>query len=183
MSTEISRRNFLKTTGGGLAATALTSSSSASEQLQSQKSPKTSNVQPSYPYGCRLIDIHAHVFANPKIRNTAKASLFLNAEQQIEIMNRLGVEKAAILPFASVEAPGERQSIGEVLSICDKFPGRFVPFCNLDPRLPKHPDKLEVGDYVFLLTQYKDLGCKGLGEFTGRLRWDDRSMLFLLEAC
>lgn len=183
MDTPITHRNLLKAVGGGLAAMAVSGCSGTSGQLASQKSAKTSEVRLSYPYGCRLIDAHVHVFANPKIRNTAKASFFLTTEQQIEIMNRLGVEKAVILPFASVEAPGEHQSIGEVLSICDKFPGRFIPFCNLDPRLPKHLDKIEVDDYVFRLTQYKELGCKGLGEFTGRIRWDDKCMLLLLKAC
>jgi len=179
----MNRRDFLKVTIGGLATTALPGCSNTSGQLSNQKSAERSNILPPISNGRRLIDAHAHVFANPKIKNTAASATFLSAEEQIAIMDRLGIGKAVILPFASVEAPGEHQSIGEVLSICDKFPGRFIPFCNLDPRLPKHPDKIEVQDYVFILSQYKDLGCKGLGEFTARLRWDDPSMLLLLQAC
>ena len=45
-----------------------------------------------------------------------------------------GVDKAVILPLNNAETPAEHQSAGEVLGICDRYPGRFIPFCNIDPR-------------------------------------------------
>ncbi len=179
----MNRRDFLKVTIGGLATTALPGCSNTSGQLSHQKSAERANILPPTSNRRRLIDAHAHVYANPKIRNTPTGAPFLSAEQQIEIMDRLGIDKAVIMPLNDAESPGEHQSIGEVLSICERFPGRFIPFCNFDPRLPKHPDKIETKDYVFRLTQYKDLGCKGFGELTVRLPWDHPLMLRLLEAC
>lgn len=130
-----------------------------------------------------IIDVHAHVYLDPRIRPYPGASTpFMSAQQQIEAMDRLGVDKAVILPLNSGECPAEPQSIGEVLHICAQYPGRFIPFCHVDPRLAKHPLEITAADFDFLLGQYKDLGCKGIGELTSRIPWTSRPMLCLLES-
>jgi len=129
-----------------------------------------------------IIDVHAHVYAFPKIKPRPEATTFMSAEDQIAVMDRLGVDKAVILPLNSAECPAEPQSIGEVLYICEQYPGRFIPFCHVDARLPRHPDQITVGDFAFLLGQYKDLGCKGIGELTTRIPWDAHPMWCMLEA-
>jgi predicted TIM-barrel fold metal-dependent hydrolase len=129
-----------------------------------------------------IIDIHAHVFAFPKFKR-GSGTTFMSAEQQIAVMNAKGVDKAIILPLNSSETPAEHQSIGEVLYICEKYPGRFIPFCNIDPRLPMRPDLIKAEDFNCILEQCGELGCKGLGEVTARLYWDDPALLLLLEAC
>ena len=130
-----------------------------------------------------IIDVHAHVYISPKIFSRFGTKPFLSAEQQISIMDSKGVDKAVILPLNNAEAPAEHQSIGEVLSICEKYPGRFIPFCNIDPRLPARPDLICADMFLKLLQQYKNLGCKGLGEMACRVFWNDPSLLALLEAC
>jgi hypothetical protein len=131
-----------------------------------------------------IIDCHAHVYAWPKIKPYPKAkSTFLSAEQQIEIMDSKGVDKAVILPLNNAESPMEFQSFGEILYICEKYPGRFIPFCNLDPRLVEVEGTSSPKRFEYLLEQYKDLGCKGLGEFIPNLRWEDPKVLELLAAC
>ena len=130
-----------------------------------------------------IIDVHAHVYTSPKIISRFGTKPFLSAEEQISIMDSKGVDKAVILPLNNAEAPAEHQSIGEVLSICEKYPGRFIPFCNLDPRLPCRPDLINADLFVRYLEQYKALGCKGLGEMACRVFWYDPSLLALLEAC
>ena len=129
-----------------------------------------------------IIDVHAHVYADPKIKPHPGSTTFMSAKDQIAVMNRLGVDKAVILPLNNAECPAEPQSIGEVLSICEQYPGRFIPFCNIDPRLPRHPDKIMVEEFEHQLSQYRALGCKGIGEVTARIRWDDHPMLCMLEA-
>jgi len=129
-----------------------------------------------------IIDAHAHVFAFPKIKLHGSTT-FMSAEDQIAVMNAKGVDKAIILPLNNPETPAEHQSLGEVLYICEKYPGRFIPFCNIDPRLPRRPDLIKLEDFTLLLEQYREYGCKGLGEFTARMYWDDPSVLLLLEAC
>lgn len=130
-----------------------------------------------------IIDVHAHVFAFPKIKHKGNGTTFMAMEDQIALMNAKGIDKAVILPLNNPETPAEHQSIGEVLYICEKYPGRFIPFCNVDPRLPRRPDLLKLEDFNFILEQCKETGCKGLGELTARLYRDDSAVLLLLEAC
>jgi predicted TIM-barrel fold metal-dependent hydrolase len=130
-----------------------------------------------------IIDIHAHVFAFPKLKGFGATTTFMAVEDQIAVMNAKGVDKAIILPLNNAETPTEQQSLGEVLYICEKYPGRFIPFCNIDPRLPRRPDLIKTGDFSYLLEQCRDLGFKGFGEFVARLYWDEPCVLRLLEAC
>lgn len=128
-----------------------------------------------------IIDVHAHVFAFPKIRKSRDSEgMFMSAEQQVRRMDEKGIDKAVILPLNSAEAPAERQSIGEVLLICERHPGRFIPFCDIDPRRSDLPRQ---EDADFMLEQYRDLGCKGLGELTARIPFDDPRLLRLFAAC
>jgi len=128
-----------------------------------------------------IIDVHAHVFAFPKLRKTpGKPHMFMSAAQQVQRMDEKGVDKAVILPLNSAESPTEHQSFGEVLHICEQYPGRFIPFCDIDPR---RPDWRTVDDYLFVLEQYRDLGAKGVGEFTARVEFDDPRLLSMLAAC
>ena len=130
-----------------------------------------------------IIDCHSHVMAFPKIKPYPQSkTTLMSAEQQIALEDTKGVDKAIILPLIG-SAPFESQNVGEILYICQKYPGRFIPFCNIDPRLPKHPDMIKVDDFDFLLGQYKELGCKGIGEVIVRIQWDHPLMLLLLEAC
>ncbi|OHB45960.1 MAG: hypothetical protein A2Y13_05410 [Planctomycetes bacterium GWC2_45_44] len=131
-----------------------------------------------------IIDMHAHVYAWPKIRSyRGSPSVPLSAEQQIEIMDLKGIDKAVILPLCAPEVPWEPQSSGEILHICEKYPGRFIPFCNMDPRMKANVGETVVSEFVFHLEQYKELGFKGVGEFASRIYWDDPRMLVFCEAC
>lgn len=130
-----------------------------------------------------IIDAHAHVFACPKIKPRPGTAAFMSAAEQIRLMDSNGIDKAVIMPLNNAESPAENQSIGELLYICRTYPDRFIPFCNVDPRLPRRPDLIRTEDFEFILNQYRQLGCKGLGEITARIYWDDPSMLRLLEAC
>ena len=131
-----------------------------------------------------IIDAHAHVFANPRIKLAPGATTFMSAIQQIEVMDRFGIDKAVILPLCNPDVIGELQGIDEIINICQTYPGRFVPFCNLDPRLKGSAFyKSNASHFEFILTQYKAFGCKGVGEFAARLYWDEPCVLELLKAC
>lgn len=130
-----------------------------------------------------IIDIHAHVFAWPKRINRNAKTPFMSMQEQIAVMDAQGVDKACILPLNNPETPTEPQSMGEILYICEQYPGRFIPFFNLDPRIPRRPDLITVDDFSSTLDQCKALGFKGIGEVTARIPWDDPSLLKLLAAC
>jgi uncharacterized protein len=130
-----------------------------------------------------IIDAHAHVYRNPLIRTSPENEPMLSAAQQIEMMDRMGIDRAIILPMNCIEVVPDNQSIAEVLSICKKYRGRFIPYCNIDPRLTSSLYETDTEFFEFLLQQYKELGCRGLGELTARVNWDDKRLWALLEAC
>jgi predicted TIM-barrel fold metal-dependent hydrolase len=130
-----------------------------------------------------IIDIHAHVYAWPKRQNKNAKTPFMSMQEQIEVMDRFGIDKAVILPIVNPETPAEPQSMGEILYICEQYPGRFIPFYNLDPRIARRPDLITVDDYLYLLEQCRDLGFKGIGEVTARIPFDDPSFVKFFAAC
>ena len=58
----------------------------------------------------------------------------------------------------------------EVLEICGLYPDRLIPFCNMDPRFLTNSTK---ANFRPLLEAYKEMGCKGVGEYVANLNFDD----------
>lgn len=129
-----------------------------------------------------IIDCHAHVVAFPVVKNTCYKRPWMSMEEQIALMDSKGVDKTVILPLSYSEFSAYGQNFGEIQYICKKYPGRFIPFCNIDPRLPKRPDLVTVDDFVFHLQDFKELGAKGIGELIVRMPWNEPRMLKMLEA-
>lgn len=130
-----------------------------------------------------IIDIHAHVYAFPRIRSSPETTPFLSDTEQIAIMDAKGVDRAVILPLISPVPGTEPQSVGEIMLICERHPGRFIPFCNLEPRIGKRPSSVTPKDYLYTLEQFRDAGCRGVGELTTRIPFDDPYLLALFAAC
>jgi len=80
-----------------------------------------------------FIDIHVHAFQRLQYSYTGKQEL-CTPEQLIEIYDDIGVEKAVLLPIVSPESLMEIQCSLDILDIAEKYPDRFIPFCNVDPR-------------------------------------------------
>lgn len=129
-----------------------------------------------------IIDVHAHVYLNPGV-NFYSGERFVSTTEYVKIMDKLEIDKAVILPLNNAETPAEPQSMGEILEIMDCHPGRFIPFCCPDPRLLISPENANTDYYVKLFGRYKALGCKGVGELTARIPWDNHLMQFYLAAC
>jgi uncharacterized protein len=130
-----------------------------------------------------IIDAHAHAYLNPLIPYAPGRTPFLSAAQQIEFMDREGVDRAVLLPCGNAEAIPEVQGIDEILRICELYPGRFIPFCYADPRLTSSLYTPGSNQFVFVLERHRDLGCRGLGEMTCKVWWDDPRLWALFEAC
>jgi uncharacterized protein len=117
-----------------------------------------------------FIDIHVHttMFESPLKIDGKK--WHTTVEELIERYDQIGIEAGAVLPVVNPEYNYSVQSNEEVLAIAQRYPKRIIPFCNIDPRfitnLPDAPlDKL--------LGQYKDKGCKGVGEICPNLPFTD----------
>jgi predicted TIM-barrel fold metal-dependent hydrolase len=125
-----------------------------------------------------FIDIHAHARKYPGTGRFAYDN-FATPEQLLARYDALGVAKGVLLPLVSPEVY-EPQSNGEILDICESYPDRFVPFCNIDPRAMTNSETAPLGE---LLAFYKDKGCKGLGEMLPNLPLNHPLVDNLLHHC
>ena len=120
-----------------------------------------------------FIDIHTHCY-----RVRPPFIPFCTPQQLIRRYDEMKVEMAVILPIVNPEIYLP-QSNDEVLEICQTYPDRFVPYCNVDPRCMTNTSHAKLEK---ILQWYKDLGCKGLGEVMPTMDLDDPRMLNLFRA-
>jgi len=122
-----------------------------------------------------FFDIHAHAY---KYQYPAPGGgmLFVTPEELLAVHDELNIERAVLLPLVSCEEYVP-QSVGEIIDMARASGGRFVPFCNVDPRVYSNSSDAPVG---LLLEHYRALGCLGLGEVLPNLPWNDPRMQNLL---
>lgn len=117
-----------------------------------------------------FIDIHVHTRKRPGPPRLDGRVAYATPEYLIERYDKLGIEQAVLLPGVSPECSTVPQSNQEIQEICEKYPDRFIPFCNVDPRaLTNSADS----PLDHLLGYYKDQGFKGIGEVTANLPISD----------
>ena len=63
------------------------------------------------------------------------------------------------------------QRVEDAVALSKETDGRLIPFCNVDPRsLTNSPD----APLEDLLDYYKEMGCKGAGELTANIPFEDQ---------
>jgi predicted TIM-barrel fold metal-dependent hydrolase len=125
-----------------------------------------------------FIDIHVHFRRSPGFPRWGKQA-YSTPEQLIERYDKLGIEKAVVLPGVSPECSHVPQSNEEVIEIARET-GRFIPFCNIDPRAITNSWDAPLSD---ILRYYQDEGCKGIGEITANLHFLDPKVQNLFKCC
>lgn len=116
-----------------------------------------------------FIDIHGHTRKIPGFTRSDTAA-YTTPDQLIARHDNLGIEKGVLLPGVNPECSRVPQSNEEILEIAKDYPGRFIPFCNIDPRaLTNSPD----APMNEILMYYKDKGCKGIGEVCANLPFEN----------
>ena len=118
-----------------------------------------------------LIDIHIHTAGerHPKLRR-ASGTRYPTPERAIEMMDEAGIDRAVIMTTVSPEWRYTLVTTEETLEICAAYPDRFIPFCNLDPRFLTNDAK---ADFRPLLEAYREMGCRGVGEYFPNIPFDD----------
>ena len=116
-----------------------------------------------------FIDIHCHTRRTPGFPRRGKPA-YATPEQLIRRFDELGVERGVLLPGVNPECAYAPQSNEEILDIAREFPGRFIPFCNVDPRALTNSADAPLGD---ILRYYRDQGARGLGEAAANLSISD----------
>ena len=132
----------------------------------------------------KFIDIHGHCVQEhyvpyPPGKSGTVRHQISNPDEMLEFYDYHGVEKGVILPLCNAENTMQSQSNEEVLNIAKMHPGRFIPFCNIDPRNYRNDFKSPFADG---LKWYRDKGCKGLGELCCNLSILDGRLQALFKA-
>jgi len=126
-----------------------------------------------------FIDIHLHTRRAKGFPREWDNATYASPDELIEIFDQVGIEKAVVLPAASPECCHVPQSMETLLETLEEY-DRFIPFCNCDPRFLKNSPDAPLADF---LRFYKEKGCKGVGEVTANMYFDDPMVENLFAAC
>ena len=119
-----------------------------------------------------FIDMHVHAYLFPGPPQDGRTQ-FATPQDIIELYDAHDIECGALMPLIGPEEYLP-QSNEEILETCRRYPGRFIPFCNLDPRgIHNSPNT----DFSPWLSWYKEHGYKGIGEFMPNLPFTDPLVL------
>ncbi|MBU0478115.1 amidohydrolase family protein [bacterium] len=121
-----------------------------------------------------MIDIHMHIGRLYNEKSIKPEDQALTPEYLLDFMDEAGIEKAVLLPIENPEATSYYVTTDYVLDVCKKYPDKFIPFCNVDPRRSRLYE---------VIKEYKDRGCKGMGEVLAGLYVDDPLMQRMYEIC
>lgn len=125
-----------------------------------------------------FIDIHAHAYRKGTPPQDGR-TLFSTPCEVLKRYDKAGIEKGILLPLVGPEVYLP-QSNEDILDMCANHKGRFVPFCNMDPRgISNSPD----APFDIWLKHYKKAGCKGVGEFMPNLHFTDPRVLNFFKHC
>jgi len=127
------------------------------------------------PTSTPLIDAHMHVGRLYATEAKALTPRFL-----LDFMDRSGIERAVLLPIESPEECHYYVTTREVLAVCRRHGGRFIPFCNVDPRIG---DGDNTATLRARLAEHKRAGCKGYGEAMTGLAIDDARLQRVYGIC
>ena len=126
-----------------------------------------------------FIDVHLHTVRWKSLPN-AKGNTFASPEELIAIMDRTGVDKGILLPIMSPEFRAQYITVEDMLDVCAKYPDRFIPFCDIDPRAENNSPESDLSRQLLF---YKEKGCRGVGEITANLYFDDPFVQNLFKHC
>jgi hypothetical protein len=86
------------------------------------------------------------------------------------MMNEAGLDRTVLMCVVSPECRCTLVQPEETLDIAAQHPERLVPFCSFDPRYLRNSPE---ADFRPLLRAYREMGCKGVGEYIPNLPADD----------
>ena len=82
-----------------------------------------------------IIDIHAHATAFPEYAPPFRwGGRFCSAEEVIKFYDEINIEKGVLLPISAAEGQLTPMTSEAIKFMADKYPDRFLWFCNVDPR-------------------------------------------------
>ena len=134
-----------------------------------------------------IIDFHAHI--GDLLLTKDDGHVPITWENLIARMDEEGIDKAAVLPVynSSPEgAPGgiallnDRMSVRDQVLDAARYPDRIIPFGNMDPRWLRNDPS---SDFSEILDWFIEHGCKGIGEVTANIPFDDLRTINMFKQC
>jgi uncharacterized protein len=123
----------------------------------------------------KFIDIHSHAYLFPGPPHDGHTT-FCTPEEVLIRYDEIGIEYGVLLPLIGPETYLP-QSNEEILETCKRYPDRFIPFCNIDPRGMLNTVE---SDFSIWIDWYIDHGFKGVGELMPNLPFTDPKVLNLM---
>ena len=116
-----------------------------------------------------LIDCHTHAARTCMLPPQRRFRLPTD-EQLVSALDDLGIDMAVVLCLISPECRHRYAPPEDIVEICAAYPDRLIPFCNVDPRAGSNSPTT---DFRRFFDVYTNMGCKGIGEMTCNLDFDD----------
>jgi predicted TIM-barrel fold metal-dependent hydrolase len=142
-----------------------------------------------------IIDFHTHVgdLRAPEDRQRVPVTF----DGLLRRLDEEGIDRAVVLPLgASPESSRgpwlfvEQPDVVSQIRAGGAYRDRLVMFGNLDPRMGclgnldaetvKNPPR---PDFAWVLERFKELGCRGIGEMTANVPFDDPRLIRLCQQC
>lgn len=119
----------------------------------------------------KKIDCHVHV-SNSIKKSVINGMPIWTTQQMFEVYDLFKIEKGIVLPGSAKDSD---MTNDEAYALSMKYPERITWLCNIEP---------DGTEYTFnTIKRYKEMGARGVGEFSSSLRLDDPKILHLLECC
>ena len=116
-----------------------------------------------------FIDIHVHTAYFRGIpRVMGDQMTYASPEELLKGYDEIGVEKAVLLPEINPECAHNISTNEEILAVAAKYPDRFIPFCNIDPRMCNNSWDSPLDK---MMLYYKEKGCRGVGEVCANMEF------------
>ncbi len=127
-----------------------------------------------------FIDIHAHTTIYPREMRPMADKGIGTPDELIEIYDYAGIDMGVIHPAIQPEPRAAVQSNEDILKCAALYPDRLIPFCGVDPRVCSNSPEI---DLSYIINHYKDKGCRGVGEITCNIPFDDPRSWNLFRHC
>lgn len=119
-----------------------------------------------------FFDIHAHAYRKPPIHGPKGSPQWVTPEVLVDFYDKHHIARGALMPLIGPEFYPP-QSNEDILEAAERYPDRFVPFCNVHPYAMGYTPHAPLEE---IFEQYKERGVKGVGEVIFNLSFYDPYM-------
>jgi predicted TIM-barrel fold metal-dependent hydrolase len=126
-----------------------------------------------------LIDCHVHVALRTTIPRRGGTN-YPTPDELVAKLDQEGIDKAVVMCGIGCECRSQWVTPEDVLDACAQHPERLIPTCCVDPRSDSNSPQ---SDFSRFFDYYKQAGCRGVGELTANLWFDDPMVWNLFKYC